>query len=273
MAARTEHCPASLAKRLAAATLVSLVGTACSINKYPCNDGSLAATCAATAAAAPTSTDVTGSVALGPPATEAPPAIAQSAGTGTVQSAPPRPARIAKATQPRPACVAHRRVASSHARRSSPVRRAHRSLADFTGSLPRPLRRSTPAAALPPRSPWTWEGGTAITVGPNDTIEAISRRYGVPMSAIRQANGLGRGAAVAPGHRLVIPRYVSDPSAPAEAPTRPAIERPLWSPGGADMIASANLSSGIACAGRMSAARLAGSSNPASAGIYELPGP
>jgi murein DD-endopeptidase MepM/ murein hydrolase activator NlpD len=72
---------------------------------------------------------------------------------------------------------------------------------------------------------WTWEGGTPVVVGRDDTVEIIGRRYGVPASAIRQANGLTEASRLQPGQRLVIPRYtVSAVAAPAPqlAPARVA---------------------------------------------------
>jgi murein DD-endopeptidase MepM/ murein hydrolase activator NlpD len=70
---------------------------------------------------------------------------------------------------------------------------------DITGSV-----ASTPPAQA--RS-WDWDGGTAITVAQGDTIEVISRRYGVPAAAIMQANAITAPASIRPGQRLVIPRY------------------------------------------------------------------
>ena len=69
---------------------------------------------------------------------------------------------------------------------------------EITGSV-------SPAAPPPPT--WTWEGGTAISVAPGETLETISRRYGVPVGAIMHANGITTAAAVHPGQHLVIPRY------------------------------------------------------------------
>jgi len=54
---------------------------------------------------------------------------------------------------------------------------------------------------------WTWEGGTPVTVAHGDTLEGIARRYGVPASAILQANNLTAPASIHPGQQLVIPRY------------------------------------------------------------------
>ena len=84
---------------------------------------------------------------------------------------------------------------------------------------------------------WTWEGGTPITVGPTDSVDAIARRYGVPPSAIRQANNITPAGTVYPGQRLVIPRYsqagVATAAAPAARPAAPAPANagPAGSPG------------------------------------------
>ena len=67
---------------------------------------------------------------------------------------------------------------------------------DVTGSLP----------AAPPPPSFTWEGGRPITVAPGETLETISRRYGVPVAAIMEANSITRPATLRPGEHLVIPR-------------------------------------------------------------------
>jgi murein DD-endopeptidase MepM/ murein hydrolase activator NlpD len=88
---------------------------------------------------------------------------------------------------------------------------------DVTGSIP----------AAPPPPTFTWEGGTPVTVGAGDTLETISRRYGVPVAAIMEANNISSPAMVHPGQHLVIPRRrgpaVADASAP---PTRVASTTP-----------------------------------------------
>jgi len=61
------------------------------------------------------------------------------------------------------------------------------------------------------------ENGTPITVAQGDTVESIGRRYGVPASAIIQANNLTAPAGIHPGQQLVIPRYQAA-RAPAPAP-------------------------------------------------------
>jgi murein DD-endopeptidase MepM/ murein hydrolase activator NlpD len=54
---------------------------------------------------------------------------------------------------------------------------------------------------------WNWEGGTAVVVGPGETIDTLSRKYGVPAAAILQANNITNPAYVRPGQQIVIPRY------------------------------------------------------------------
>jgi len=73
---------------------------------------------------------------------------------------------------------------------------------------------------------WTWDGGTAVTVAAGDSVETIARRYGVPASAIMQANNITAPATLHPGQRLVIPRYASTRVASATAP-RPAAAQPV----------------------------------------------
>lgn len=89
---------------------------------------------------------------------------------------------------------------------------------DVTGSLP-------PA---PPPPAWTWEGGTPIIVERGETLETISRRYGVPVAAIMEANNITSPALVHPGQHLVVPRRrgpvaaVSPPPQTRIATTAPA---------------------------------------------------
>ena len=81
---------------------------------------------------------------------------------------------------------------------------------DYTGSIPQ-----QPQAA--PNN-WSWDGGTAITVAQGDTLEGVSKRYGVPVHAIMQANNMTPPAFIQPGQRLVIPRYNSYSNAPPASP-------------------------------------------------------
>ena len=91
---------------------------------------------------------------------------------------------------------------------------------EVTGSV----QKSTPQQAAA-RSGWTWEGGTPVTVAQGETADTLARRYGVPASAILQANNLPNAAAVKPGQRLVIPRYEA-PVVTGSAPPRPGSNAP-----------------------------------------------
>jgi murein DD-endopeptidase MepM/ murein hydrolase activator NlpD len=64
---------------------------------------------------------------------------------------------------------------------------------------------------------WSRDGGTAVTVAPGETIDTVARRYGVPASAIIQANNLTAPATIHSGQQLVIPRYQAT-RAPASPP-------------------------------------------------------
>jgi murein DD-endopeptidase MepM/ murein hydrolase activator NlpD len=84
--------------------------------------------------------------------------------------------------------------------------------ADITGSVP--AHRAPPPV---PAGHWSWDGGSPVTVGRGQSLEAIARKYGVPLSAIMQVNGITNPAAIRPGQRLVIPHYVAA-GAPYVAP-------------------------------------------------------
>jgi murein DD-endopeptidase MepM/ murein hydrolase activator NlpD len=79
------------------------------------------------------------------------------------------------------------------------------------------------------KSGWSWQGGTAITVQQGDTIDSITRRYGVPASAIAEANNLPNGSTLRPGQRLVIPKYEVTGSTVAPRPASPPAPRPMIS--------------------------------------------
>ena len=86
---------------------------------------------------------------------------------------------------------------------------------EITGSV------ASPVAAAAPRRPqgeWSWDGGTAITIKPGETIDSIARRHGVPPAALMHANGMTGTATVQPGQRLVIPRYIAPLTTPNGAP-------------------------------------------------------
>src|SRR5205085_235500 len=84
---------------------------------------------------------------------------------------------------------------------------------------------------------WSWDGGTAIVVAQGETVDSISRRHGVPASAILQANNMTHAAQLQPGQRLVIPRVqhqmgAPQIAAPHVAPPATRVAGPVPAPAG-----------------------------------------
>jgi len=129
--------------------------------------------------------------------------------TGSVSTRPAPQSRVASAPLPAPTQPATTRPASTEITTTSSVKTARP--AESTGH-------------------WSWEGGTPVTVGADETVETIGRRYGVPASAIMQANGLHKATDIRTGQRLVIPRYISaaapQPMPVASKPAPVAIAKP-----------------------------------------------
>ena len=88
---------------------------------------------------------------------------------------------------------------------------------DVTGSV-----SAHPAPPPVPAGHWTWDGGQPVTVGQGETLDAVARKNGVPLSALMEVNGITNVASIRPGQRLVIPRYVSGTAAQASAPSQAA---------------------------------------------------
>jgi murein DD-endopeptidase MepM/ murein hydrolase activator NlpD len=112
--------------------------------------------------------------------------------------------------------------------RAAPVISSPPSTTEVTGSvrqpqLPPPPPRQTAATG------WNWDGGTAVIVGPGENLDALSRKYGVPGSAILQANGLANAGALRTGERIVIPRY-NHTAAPPVAAAPPKLAPPKLAP-------------------------------------------
>jgi murein DD-endopeptidase MepM/ murein hydrolase activator NlpD len=127
----------------------------------------------------------------------------------TAQAAPPSPGRSTSA-------AANSGGAGGKALVLNTPSRARPGAPEATGSG---VRKSS--------ATWSWEGGTAITVAAGDTVDTIARRYGVPASAIMQANNIAAPATIHPGQRLVIPRY----NAPRVATTPASAPRPAGDAG------------------------------------------
>lgn len=145
--------------------------------------------------------------------------------TGSVSSRPAsKPSSISSQPLPPPP-VASSQIQTRPAVSSTPTSGGSRGLAsynpsthqpDVTGSVQQPV-------AAPAQRNWSWDGGTAVTVAQGETAHILAQRYGVPVSAIVQANNLPDAAAVKPGQRLIIPRY----EATGSAPPRPAAAQPV----------------------------------------------
>ena len=97
-----------------------------------------------------------------------------------VASATPAPASSRRVeAQPLPA-LSQPATVSAYGAQSQGTYRSSGQYSDVTGSN---------ANLPPPSSHWTWNGGSAVTVGYGDTVDSIARRHGVPASAIMQTNG------------------------------------------------------------------------------------
>jgi murein DD-endopeptidase MepM/ murein hydrolase activator NlpD len=74
----------------------------------------------------------------------------------------------------------------------------------------RPTRVASAAAPRPAQGSlagWSAKGGTAVVVAQGETLDGLSRRYGVPGEAILAANSLAGPAQIHPGSQVVIPVY------------------------------------------------------------------
>jgi murein DD-endopeptidase MepM/ murein hydrolase activator NlpD len=86
---------------------------------------------------------------------------------------------------------------------------------------------SNDVAGHPPTSrserPRVAASGETIEVQAGDTLHGIARRHGVPIGALIEVNGLGDGATLKPGQRLLLPvGGMSRPAPPERAASPPA---------------------------------------------------
>jgi murein DD-endopeptidase MepM/ murein hydrolase activator NlpD len=98
----------------------------------------------------------------------------------------------------------------------SPVMTGPRPLADIGASE----HNEVPArglASMPGAGSWSAERGTPVVVGQDDTLESLSRRYGVPGHEVLNVNGLASAAMVKPGARIIIPAFNAQGAAPPAA--------------------------------------------------------
>jgi len=73
-----------------------------------------------------------------------------------------------------------------------------------------PATTSSTASAAPvggSASGWTAVGGSPVVVAQGETLESLSRKYGVPSQALLSANGLSSASGVKSGMRIVVPVY------------------------------------------------------------------
>jgi murein DD-endopeptidase MepM/ murein hydrolase activator NlpD len=78
-----------------------------------------------------------------------------------------------------------------------------------TGSTHRVERQaSAVSAAAGKGSHWSRAGGTEITVRQGETVETLSRRFGVPAREILSANGFSRSHRFAAGEKIIIPTFI-----------------------------------------------------------------
>src|ERR1700694_2288408 len=127
------------------------------------------------------------------------PAAQQSAAAGPIEQRPTASSQIDSRPLPQP----QYQQSPSYSRNS----------ADVTGSVAAPAPQPpTRSAAFAPtastKGKWHWDGGTAVTVAPGDSLETLSHRHGVPTAEIARANGLASHTPLYPGQRVIIPRYV-----------------------------------------------------------------
>ena len=87
-----------------------------------------------------------------------------------------------------------------------------------TAAVKSTVTRPVAAASATVRDGWSSAGGTTIVVSQGETLYNISKRYGVPVSAIRNANGMSPSANLRAGQNITIPNYVFTKSAGVSAP-------------------------------------------------------
>jgi len=95
-----------------------------------------------------------------------------------------------------------------------------------TPSVSKPVVAAPAFTSVPANvGPWSTVGGSPVTVGPGETVAALSSRYGVPPDTLLKVNGLTSASQVTSGSRLVIPVY--NASAPAQAAAVKAVAAPV----------------------------------------------
>lgn len=81
------------------------------------------------------------------------------------------------------------------------------------------------AGAASDAAGWTAAGGTYVTLSQGETLYNVSKRYGVPVDALKRVNNLSEARSVQAGQRILIPTYVYGRSVPVSAPDANAAVR------------------------------------------------
>jgi murein DD-endopeptidase MepM/ murein hydrolase activator NlpD len=84
-----------------------------------------------------------------------------------------------------------------------------------TAAIPKPAAGLAVAGSA---NGWRAAGGSPVVVADGETLDTISRRYGVPMAALMKVNGLASPAAIHPGVKLIVPVYDASGKSAAAAP-------------------------------------------------------
>lgn len=80
----------------------------------------------------------------------------------------------------------------------------------------------TPRPSTSGRSGWTGQGGSTVVVQQGDTPASLAQRYGVPRTALLEANNIPAGSALMPGQRVTIPIFRSSGVPAASGATAPS---------------------------------------------------
>ncbi|MEX0953801.1 MAG: peptidoglycan DD-metalloendopeptidase family protein [Rhizobiaceae bacterium] len=138
-----------------------------------------------------------------------------SANVGAANAAPPQPfPQQQAAAQPFP--TQPRQPTSQVARQPLAAPAPDNIDRTVTGSIQ--SRTATTPGVAAGQEGWSADGGTQITVREGETVNNLSRRFGVPAKAIMRANGLNDATALKAGQTITIPAYAVSRSAPASTP-------------------------------------------------------
>ncbi len=169
-------------------------------------------------------TTYTGAIPMDNSGYQRPVALAQpSVGPSTYQTAVERrplrraPTNDTPVTNIALAPVPGTKVPTPYSAQRTQVRTVSYSSTDpvITGATPTPSPARRSASS---RVGWTTAGGTRVTVGRNETLYNLSRRYGVPAKEIMKASNIADPSRVGAGQVVIIPTYVYSRKVPVSAP-------------------------------------------------------